>query len=130
MIAYSVFQDWGNDPVAYRTGPKAQLLSLIQKLFPATIAKGPDQPTFQQIASLLGHDEPLVQTADSKFASANPPLKWHFMVDGPKHPNAIAFDNRTRRSYVTCRPVRRGTCRSTRWWIRSHCLRFRQIGKS
>ena len=50
MIAYSVFQDWGNDPVAYRTGPKAQLLSLIQKLFPATITKGPDQPTFQQIA--------------------------------------------------------------------------------
>ena len=100
MIAYSVFQDWGNDPVSYRTGPKAQLLSLIQKLFPATITKGPDQPTFQQIASLLGHDKPLVQTADSKFASANPPLKWHFMVDGPKH-RAIAFDNRTRRSYVT-----------------------------
>lgn len=100
MITYSVFQDWGNDPVAYRTGPKAQLLSLIPKLFPATITKGPDQPTFQQIAHLLGHDEPLVQTADSKFTSANPPLKWHFMVDGPKH-RAIAFDNRTRRSYVT-----------------------------
>ena len=41
-----------------------------------------------------------MQTADSKFASANPPLKWHFMVDGPKH-RVVAFDNRTRRSYVT-----------------------------
>jgi hypothetical protein len=55
---------------------------------------------FQQIAHLLGHDLPLVQTPDSKFTSANPPLKWHFMVDGPKH-RVVAFDNRTRRSYVT-----------------------------
>jgi len=100
MITYALFQDWGNDPVSYRTGPKAQLLSLVPKLFPATVTKGPDQPAFQQIATLLGHDKPLVQTPDSKFVSANPPLKWHFMVDGPKH-RVIAFDNRTRRSYVT-----------------------------
>ena len=100
MIAYSLFQDWGNDPAAYTAGAKQQLLVLTQKLFPPALKKGPDPQIFQQIAVLLGHDKPLVQTPDSKFSSANPPLKWHFTIDGPKH-RAIAFDNRTRRSYVT-----------------------------
>ena len=100
MIAYALFQDWGNDPLAYQSGPKAQLLQLAQQLFPPTLKKGPDQQAFQQISALLGHDQPLIRTADGKFPSANPPLKWHFTIDGPKH-RAIAFDNRTRRSYVT-----------------------------
>jgi hypothetical protein len=100
MIAYALFQDWGNDPVAYESGPKAQLLTLTQRLFPHGLEKGPDQQVFQQIAVLLGHDQPLTQTPDGKFGSANPPLKWHFTIDGPKH-RAIAFDNRTRRSYVS-----------------------------
>jgi len=100
MIAYALFQDWGNDPVAYESGPKAQLLTLAQQLFPPVLnlKKGPDQQVFQQIAALLGHNQPLTETPDSKFASANPALKWHFTIDGPKH-RAIAFDNRTRRSY-------------------------------
>ena len=100
MIAYALFQDWGNDPVAYASGPKAQLLTLVQRLFPSALKKGPDQQVFQQIAALLGHDQPLTETPDSKFASANPALKWHFTIDGPKH-RAIALDNRTRRSYVS-----------------------------
>jgi hypothetical protein len=100
MIAYALFQDWGNDPVAYQSGPKAQLLSLVKQLFPTLVTQGPDQQVFQQIAVLLGHDQPLTETPDSKFASANPPLKWHFTIDGPKH-RAIVFDNRTRRSYAS-----------------------------
>jgi hypothetical protein len=102
MIAYALFQDWGNDPLAYQSGPKAQLLTLAEKLFPPlpTLEKGPDQQVFQQIAVLLGHDQPLTETPDGKFASANPPLKWHFTIDGPKH-RTIVFDNRTRRSYAT-----------------------------
>jgi hypothetical protein len=100
MIAYALFQDWGNDPVTYESGPKAQLLTLVQKLFPPDLKKGPDQQVFQQIAALLGHSEPLTQTPDGKFLSANPALKWHFTIDGPKH-RAIVFDNRTRRSYAS-----------------------------
>jgi hypothetical protein len=100
MITYALFQDWGNDPISYRTDPKRLLLTLIPNLFRDDVTKGPEPVAFQQIAHLLGHDLPLVQTPDSKFTSANPPLKWHFMVDGPKH-RVVAFDNRTRRSYVT-----------------------------
>ncbi|HEX6054141.1 MAG TPA: hypothetical protein VFZ21_32950, partial [Gemmatimonadaceae bacterium] len=100
MIAYALFQDWGNDPVAYESGPKAQLLTLIQQLFPTGLTKGPDQQAFEQIAALLAHNEPLTPTADGKFLSVNPALKWHFTIDGPKH-RAVVFDNRTRRSYAS-----------------------------
>src|SRR4029078_3677824 len=34
MIAYALFQDWGNDPLAYRSGPKAELLDHVRDLFP------------------------------------------------------------------------------------------------
>ena len=101
MIAYALFQDWGNDPLAYRTGAKAQLLDLVARLFPPGTTKGPDQPPFLEIARLLGHDQIwLTQTPDSAFLPAQPSLKWHFTIDGPKH-RAVVFDNRTRRSYVT-----------------------------
>lgn len=100
MIAYALFQDWGNDPVAYESGPKAQLLTLVQRLFPPGLTKGPDQQAFEQIAALLAHNEPLTPTADGRFSSVNPGLKWHFSIDGPKH-RAVVFDNRTRRSYAS-----------------------------
>jgi hypothetical protein len=100
MIAYALFQDWGNDPATYESGPKARLLTLVQQLFPDGLTRGPDQQVFQQIAALLAHNEPLTQTPNSRFSSVNPALKWHFMIDGPKH-RAIVFDNRTRRSYVS-----------------------------
>src|SRR4029077_16928097 len=103
MIAYALFQDWGNDPKAYEPGqngprPKAELLGLVPKLFPESpsLTKGPDKTTFEQIAKLLGHDQPLTPTPDGRFNSADPPLRWHFTVDGPKH-RVIALDNRPRR---------------------------------
>ena len=100
MIAYALFQDWGNDPVAYEAGPKAELLTRVRQLFPAGLAKGPDGQTFEKVAHLLGHDTPLVKLPNGTFSSPSPPLKWHFTVDGPKH-RTIVFDNRTRRSYAS-----------------------------
>jgi hypothetical protein len=100
MIAYAVFQDWGNDPLAYRTGAKAQLLHLVEQLFPENLAKGPDPAAITAIEQLLTHDvKELTQTPDRRFDETNPALKWHFGIDGPKH-RVIAFDNRTRRSYA------------------------------
>jgi hypothetical protein len=100
MIAYALFQDWGNDPLAYRSGPKAELLTNIRNLFPENAPKGPAVAAFTAIEQLLTHDKrELIQTPDRRFADTNPKLKWHFTVDGPKH-RVIAFDNRTRRSYA------------------------------
>jgi hypothetical protein len=100
MIAYALFQDWGNDPLAYRSGPKAELLTHIRDLFPVNESKGPAVEAFAAIERLLTHDQrELVQTPDRRFADTNPALRWHFTVDGPRH-RVIAFDNRTRRSYA------------------------------
>ncbi len=100
MIAYALFQDWGNDPLAYRSGPKAELLDHVRDLFPEGLQKGPAPAPYAEIEKLLTHDvQELTQTPDRRFGETNPKLKWHFTVDGPKH-RVIAFDNRTRRSYA------------------------------
>src|SRR6185312_9922432 len=49
MIAYALFQDWGNDQRAYRSGPKAELLSHIGDLFPEHLTEGPDDAAFAAI---------------------------------------------------------------------------------
>ena len=98
MVAYAVFQDWGNDPLRYQSGPRAQLLSLVPRLFPPAATTGPDQSTANQLAHLLGHDLSNPPSALGRYDSVTPPILWHYTVDGPKH-RVIAFDNRTRRSY-------------------------------
>jgi hypothetical protein len=100
MVAYALFQDWGNVPLDYRQpgSAKQELLSLVPQLFPADQPKGPVQPVCERIAHLLGHDLRNTPTADGRYGPVKPPLLWHFTIDGPKH-RVIAFDNRTRRSY-------------------------------
>ena len=100
MTAYAVFQDWGNDPLSYLSGPKQQLLALIPALFPAGAKKGPDRPTAEFIAQLFGYDKPLINTPDGRYDHVKPPLTWHFLIDGPQY-RVVALDNRTRRSYAT-----------------------------
>jgi hypothetical protein len=98
MTAYALFQDWGNNPTAYDSGARAQLLSLVPQLFPDGAAKGPDLTAADDIAKLFGQDLRNTPTADGRYESVTPPISWHFTIDGPKH-RVIAFDNRTRRSY-------------------------------
>jgi hypothetical protein len=98
MVAYALFQDWGNDPTSWETGPRAELLSLVPRLFPEGAAKGPDPAVADQIARLFGHDLRNTPTPDGRYDSVTPPILWHFGIDGPRH-RVIALDNRTRRSY-------------------------------
>jgi hypothetical protein len=100
MVAYALFQDWGNDPLEYRRpgSAKQELLSLVPQMFPKGEPKGPVQAVCERIAHLLGHDLRNTPTADGRYEPVKPPVLWHFTVDGPKH-RVIAFDNRTRRSY-------------------------------
>ncbi len=101
MTAYALFQDWGNDPVAYRTGPKSQLLQHVERLFPEG-TPGPDVSAFGALSDLFGHfaDGGLVPLPGGRTESAEAPLKWHFSVDGPRH-RVIALDNRTRRQFAS-----------------------------
>src|SRR5262249_37664343 len=98
MCAYALFQDWGNDPISYQSGPQAELLTLVPQLFPEGAATGPDHQVAEKLAHLFGHDLRNTPTADGRYDSVTPPILWHFAIDGPKH-RVIAFDNRTRRSY-------------------------------
>jgi hypothetical protein len=98
MVAYALFQDWGNDPLSYQSGPQAELLTLVPQLFPEGAATGPDHQVAEKLAHLFGHDLRNTPTADGRYDSVTPPILWHFTIDGPKH-RVIAFDNRTRRSY-------------------------------
>lgn len=109
MLAYALFQDWGNDPRRYDqvTTPDrpelggqlpGDLLDKATTLFPGT-TPGPDATTFAELGRMFGHDLDNQPVGDGRFGAVNPPMRWHFTVDGPKHV-VVALDNRTRRSYV------------------------------
>jgi hypothetical protein len=98
MLAYALFQDWGNNPVRYDSGFPAELLSRARDLFPEGAPTGPAKEAFKRLEELFAHDQPNPQGANLQFESVTPPMTWHFTIDGPAH-RVIALDNRTRRSY-------------------------------
>lgn len=111
MVAYALFQDWGNDPRRYDvvTTPQrpelggqlpGDLLETATRLFPPGTSAGPDADAFAALGAMLGHDLDAGPIGDGRFGTARPPLTWHFTVDGPKHV-VVALDNRTRRSYAS-----------------------------
>jgi hypothetical protein len=111
MLAYALFQDWGNDPRRYDQATDADhpdlggqlpgdLLLRAPGYFAEGLKVGPDPQTFSDLAKMFGHDLDNQPTGDGRFRAVTPPLKWHFSVDGPKH-QVVALDNRTRRSYAS-----------------------------
>lgn len=111
LASYAVFQDWGNDPVRYLnerndTGPAGdpqRMLETVSAMFPARQNLNdppatPEQPT-TDVARQLDHFFGL-NLIPQKTDGADPPIKWHFSVPGPKH-LLLALDNRTRRSFVS-----------------------------
>jgi hypothetical protein len=111
MMAYALFQGWGNDPVKYepRPGttdkqPHEKLLQQIANFFPPGATSAPDITTqdnpASQIEKLLGLDLRNQQAVDGSYVETNPPLKWFYTVPGTKH-QTIVLDCRTRRSFAS-----------------------------
>jgi hypothetical protein len=100
MLSYAVFQDWGNHPVRYDDGLRAELLQRVTELFPSPVEPGPMQAPAARLGVLFGHDQHNAVAADGRYSPVRPPITWHFTVDGPTH-RVVALDNRTRRSYVS-----------------------------
>jgi hypothetical protein len=98
MIAYALFQDWGNDPLRYDSGFPAELLSRALELFPDGAETGPAKAPYARMQELFAHGTPNPITPDGQYDSVTPPILWHFTIDGPQH-RVLALDNRTRRSY-------------------------------
>src|SRR4029077_2596655 len=94
LVAYALFQGWGNDPVNFESGERKQLLDQAAKVFPPNATDGPDETAGGEIDKLLGLDQ------NAGLTGANPPVKWHYSVPGEKH-LVLVTDNRTRRSYVS-----------------------------
>lgn len=93
LVAYALFQDWGNNPSSYATGSKADLLSKLPQLFPGGAASGPVQATADVLDVLFGFD-----LSDETA----PPLLWHYSVPSSETTTYV-LDTRTRRTYETRR---------------------------
>jgi hypothetical protein len=110
MLAYALFQGWGNDPVKFepRVGrtekqPHEQLLDLATRFLPSGATTGPDiglgKPA-SQIEDLLGLNLRNQIAADGSFAETEPKLKWFYTVPGAEH-QVLVLDCRTRRAFAS-----------------------------
>ena len=90
LLAYALFQGWGNDPEKFESGIYAELLQLATELFPTGNSVPPQQEpeAANKINLLFGLDD------------KDPPIQWHYSVKGAKH-LVLVMDNRTRRSFVS-----------------------------
>lgn len=92
LMAYALFQGWGNDPDSYAAaGPKADLLTKLAQIFPAGVASGPVPAAATAIDALFGFD---------LNDETPPPVKWHYAVPSSET-TVYVLDTRTRRTYET-----------------------------
>ncbi|MFN0086630.1 MAG: hypothetical protein ACKVX9_14670 [Blastocatellia bacterium] len=90
LASYAMFQAWGNNPAAWKSGTPAQVLTQIADLFPAGTTGTPAPAAVSQLDSMFGI-EPVTN---------DPAMKWHFEVKGPQH-KLLALDTRTRRVFFS-----------------------------
>jgi hypothetical protein len=86
LIAYGIFQGWGNDPRAFETGNNEEFLKQAVDHLKGPITV-PSAPTVK-LDELFGLS---VRQADKQ-------VKWHYRVEGPLH-LTVVLDTRTVRSY-------------------------------
>ncbi len=98
LLAYALFQDWGNSPERYASAgsPQERLLAIASEYVP------PDErgPVTAQ-AGRTDDTEP-ARRADTILGLVEgpvpPEIDWHYTVVGPRH-RVIVLDTRTRRGY-------------------------------
>jgi hypothetical protein len=95
LLAYTVFQGWGNDPARFRhegdvpdaqKDPNEQLLDVLSTF--ADEVSDPKSATLDKVDALLGLDKPVTA----------PKVTFHYEVPGPKFLVKV-LDTRTRRTY-------------------------------
>lgn len=86
LIAYALFQDWGNDPITYNSGGKQTLLTNAQQLFNNSNVVIPKSDLVAPTENIIG------------LSGGEGTIKWHFRIaTGPTH--SLFLDTRTRRHY-------------------------------
>jgi hypothetical protein len=95
MLAFALFQGWGNDPEKYTQGQPKRLLELASQLYTTATTPQAQQQTNDEIESLFGLNR---RTLDpTKFDDQ---LSWHYSVPGTRH-LVIVLDNRTQRNWLS-----------------------------
>ena len=120
LASYTVFQDWGNDPVRYLSedtaaaGDPKRMLDTIATMFPAranatakpATADVPAKPVMDALDQFYGLDQLPKVRLDGSYDPVNPPIKWHWSVPGPEVP-----DGRPRQSHASQLRVARRAAR-------------------
>jgi hypothetical protein len=93
LLAYVLFQGWGNTPERFATAgtPEAQLLALVPSLFAGSTV--PDPATSSQVDHLLGLDDPTGGGSAERVA-----FNYHVDLAGAR---LVVLDTRTHREYGT-----------------------------
>ena len=109
MLAYALFQAWGNTPDRFTNGqPGEKLLAAVQKW---SMSAGSDRSAWEEIGKYLGipqidpdTDLPKFQldedvlVLDRDYPDRTPILDWHYSITSFKH-EVIVLDTRTWRGY-------------------------------
>ncbi|MEW6496786.1 MAG: PhoD-like phosphatase [Cyanobacteriota bacterium] len=109
MLAYAVFQAWGNTPDQFQEGQPGD--NLLQAAISWSASAGTDESASQDIAKYLGIPELEPETGlpkfkldedvlilDRDYSDQAIPIAWHYTVRSYKH-EVIVLDTRTWRGY-------------------------------
>jgi hypothetical protein len=102
LMAYTLFQDWGNDSVKYdETGStKKELFEKIQLVLPDRSAMTAAEIAASETASLAAANDIDILLGFNLGDETPPPVKWHYTVPCGEL-NIHVLDTRTRRTYET-----------------------------
>lgn len=90
LLAYALFQDWGNEPRRYRDGVYRDILVQGHLLFLSDTDTVPALGPIERLALLFGMNQPEPEPA--------PEIRWHHTIDGSRH-RVVMLDTRTRRHF-------------------------------
>lgn len=109
LLAYAVFQAWGNTPEQFESGQTGGKLLQAAELWSASA--GTDEVASQDIAKCLGLPQMSAETGLPQFrldedvfvlnrdySDGTLPLEWHYTIRSLKH-EVIVLDTRTWRGY-------------------------------
>ena len=130
MLAYALFQDWGNDPLRYDSGPPASCCTRAVELFPAGAATGPGRRRRSSALSVAVRPRPAQRAARRRggFRASSRRSTGTSRVDGPKH--RVDRARQPHPAQLRARATaRRATCPSTRRSTRSRSRRCPPAGR-
>ena len=109
LLAYAVFQAWGNTPAQFESGQTGGKLLQAAELW--STSAGTDEVALQDIAKCLGLPQMSAETGlpqfridedvlvlDRDYSDGTLPLEWHYTIRSLKH-EVIVLDTRTWRGY-------------------------------